>query len=72
MNLATMLNAVGFSSVMNVLSVNGPPPSHCCGFTSGDFLWLVLYEQEEDFRAMFEMKNFKDAGVKHFDPIALH
>lgn len=57
---------------MNVLSVNGPPPSYCCGFTSGDFLWLVLYEQEEHFRAMFEMKNFKDAGVKYFDPIALH
>lgn len=56
---------------MNVLSVNGPPPSHCCGFTSGDFFgWS--YEQEEHFRAMFEMKNFKDGGVKHFDPIALH
>lgn len=51
-----MLNAVGFSSVMNVLSVNGPPPSHCCGFTSGDFLWLVLYEQQEHFRAMFEIE----------------
>lgn len=28
--------------------------------------------KKSTFRAMFEMKNFKDGGVKHFDPIALH